>query len=256
MELAGALDLVELRFDAGDALLDHAPIRFDLRLARTAEKAEAAALALEMRPGTHQPAFLVGEMRQLDLQRALAGAGAAAENLQYQPGAVQYFRAPGLLEIALLHRRERAVHHHDPGFLSFDEASELLDLALANEGSRTDVGERHDAGRCDAEVDGACEAHRLLESRLRGAERSHRARIRPARGAAAQMRLDHDRAARFRACARAQAIAAAIEPTWFQSGLFPGRQLLGPFEQLDRMTRHDRGDGVLVDQLRVPISSQ
>src|SRR5690242_727041 len=35
-------------------------------------------------------------------------------------------------------------------------------------------------------------------------------------------------------------------PDWF----------LSPFEQLDRMTRHDRRDCVLVDELRVPVATQ
>src|SRR5262252_6643519 len=38
--------------------------------------------------------------------------------------------------------------------------------------------------------------------------------------------------------------------------LFPDRCFLRPFEQLDRMTRHDRRDGVLVDQLRVSVTPQ
>ena len=52
-------------------------------------------------------------MRELDLQRAFPRARAPAENFQDQAGAVDDFGVPGLLQIALLHRRNRAVHHDD-----------------------------------------------------------------------------------------------------------------------------------------------
>ena len=84
MQRAGALHRVEIALDLGDALLDLAPIGLDLRLAGAAEEAEAAALALEMRPGSHQPALLMREMRMLDLQRAFARAGPLAEDFEDQ----------------------------------------------------------------------------------------------------------------------------------------------------------------------------
>ena len=169
MQLAGALDLVELGLDARDAVLDDAPVGFDLRLARPAEKAEAAALALKMRPGAHQPAFLVGEMRELDLQRAFARARAAAENFQDQAGAVDDFGVPGLLQIALLHRRDRAIHDHDRRRQAFRQAGDLVDLAFADIGRRPNFVERDQSRLDDVEVDGARKTDGLFEPRFRRA---------------------------------------------------------------------------------------
>src|SRR6185437_5770840 len=109
---AGSLDLVEFALDARDAVFDHTAVGFKLRFTRSTKKPEAAALALEMGPGAHQPCLLIIEMRELDLQRTLASARATAENFQDQAGPVDDFRIPGLFQIALLHRRHRAIHHH------------------------------------------------------------------------------------------------------------------------------------------------
>ena len=134
MELAGALDLDELGLDLGQPFLDQPPVGFQLRFAGPAEKAEAAALPLEMGPRAHQPAFLIGQMRVFDLQRAFARARAASENLEDEPGAVEHLGVPGPFQIALLHRRERAVHHHDAGVELLISPGEFLDLAFAEIG--------------------------------------------------------------------------------------------------------------------------
>src|SRR5262249_32623691 len=97
MQSAGTLHRFEIALDARDAVLDQTPVGFELRFARTAEKAEAATLAFEVRPGAHQPPLLVVEVRELDLQRALAGARAPAEDFENQPGAVEHLGVPRLL---------------------------------------------------------------------------------------------------------------------------------------------------------------
>ncbi len=91
-------------FDLPDARLDLPAVRLDLRLARAAEEAEAAALALKMRPGADQPALLVVQMRKLDLQPAFLGLRTLAEDFQDQPGAVEHLGVPRFLKVALLDR--------------------------------------------------------------------------------------------------------------------------------------------------------
>ena len=169
MKFACALDLVELGFKARDALLDQAPVGFDLGFARAPQEAEAAALTLEMGPGPHQAALLIGEMGELDLQRALAGARAGAEDLKDQSGAIEHLGVPGLLEIALLHRRERAIHHRQTGFDALYQAGNLGDLAGADERRRSYRGNRHDAGVEHVEIDGAGETDGFIELGRSGA---------------------------------------------------------------------------------------
>ena len=146
VELAGPLHALQFALDLGDALGDQPAVGLDLGLAGTAEKAEAAALALQMGPGPHQAAALIIEMGELDLQRALPRPRPPAEDFEDQAGAVEHLGVPGLLQVALLHRRQRAIHHHDPGLVGFHQARQLLHLALAEIGRGPQLRQRHQAG--------------------------------------------------------------------------------------------------------------
>ncbi len=111
MQATGALDGLELALDPPDALVDPAPVELDLAFARAAQEAEAAALPLQVGPGPDQARALIGQGRQLDLQAALLGLGAGAEDLEDQTGPVDDLAFPGALEITLLDRRQGGIDH-------------------------------------------------------------------------------------------------------------------------------------------------
>ena len=105
-------------------------------------------------------------MRELDLERAFPGLGAAAEDFQNQSGTVEHLGVPGLLEIALLDRRQRAIHHHKFDLVPGDQSDDLLDFALAEIGRGTDLVDRSDQRIRDRKIDGARETDGLLQPRL------------------------------------------------------------------------------------------
>ncbi len=186
MQATRALHLVEILLDAAHPLFDQASVGFDLCFAGAAKEAEAAALALEMGPGSHEPRFLIGQMRKFDLQRAFPGARPLAEDFEDQPGAVDDLRAPGPFEIALLNRRQLTVHADQPRLLRLHRLADLLDLALAEIGRRPNLVEAHRNLADDFQINGLRQPDGFRQPRLRVA----RQRRRPAR----RIRPNHNRA--------------------------------------------------------------
>src|ERR1700691_2936114 len=92
-------------------------------------------------------------MRKLNLQRAFPGLGAATKDFQDQAGAVEDLGAPGFLEIALLDRRQRAIHHHEFDLLSGNEPHDLLAVALAETRRGPALSDRRDERLRDRQID-------------------------------------------------------------------------------------------------------
>ena len=136
MQAAGPPHLLQLLPEAGDAVGDQAAVGLDLGLARAAEEAEAAALALEVGPGADQPPRLIVEMGQLDLQPPLRRRRPLAKYLEDEAGAVDHLGLCGSLEILLLDRADRRVDDEQFRSFALDGLGDLIDLARAEQGRR------------------------------------------------------------------------------------------------------------------------
>ena len=167
MLAAGPHDLSQGLADPQDALVQRTAVRLDLGLAGAAEEAEAAALAFEMGPAAHQPGLLVVEMRQLHLEHTLARPGPFPEDLQDQARPVEDLGFPGPFEIALLHRRQRAVDDHQTDVALRHLRGDGLDLAAPEERRGAGARERDRCRGDDIEIERLGEAHRLGEGVIR-----------------------------------------------------------------------------------------
>ncbi len=171
MQLACSDHALELGADGNDALFQHAPVELDLRFTGTAEEAASTALALEMGPGAHQAALLVGKMRQLDLQPAFTSSCAPAEDFENEPRAVEHLDVPGALQITLLHRADGMVDDNEAGAEIRDVRLQLFDLAGPEQRRWLRLWHRHDRAVGDLEIDSLGKADSFGETILR---RMHR----------------------------------------------------------------------------------
>ena len=109
MDTAGPLHLGKLLAQPRHPVADHPPVGLDLGFAGAAEKAEAAALALKVRPTANQPPRLIIEMGEFDLKPPLGRCGPLPENLQNQSRAVDDLRTELGFEISLLDGTQRRI---------------------------------------------------------------------------------------------------------------------------------------------------
>src|SRR5215468_5965913 len=176
-----------------DALADDAPVGFDLCLARAAQKAEAAALPLEVRPGADETALLIDEVGQLHLEAPFPRARPRPEDFENESGAVEHLGAPRRLEVALLHRREWMIDDHELRALGADQPLELRDFARAEQRRRPQARQGHETARTDVKRDGARKPERLVEASLRRAQRRSMqvSNLAAARQVPFQDRLEH-----------------------------------------------------------------
>ena len=177
---AGSLDVVQLAAQPGDALADQPAVDFELALARSAEKAETAALAFEMGPGAHEPRALVRQRRELDLQAAFMRARARAENLEYQAGAVDDLRlASAVRDCAAAPGVSGASTTTSPAaFSAIHARAASSTLPRAEQGRRRRARQPDDLGATTSRSIARAKPDRLVEARFERTLRRFRAAAR------------------------------------------------------------------------------
>src|ERR1039457_7193623 len=153
----------EVTRDVGNAILHPAAVGFQLRFTFTAAHADAALLPRQVAPETRQARQQMLELSQLDLELALAGAGALGENVENERGAVEDLAIEGPLQIATLGRGKLVIKDDGIDIRLVANPGEFLRLAFADVGGRARRGQLLDAVADDFAARGGGQLRKLLQ---------------------------------------------------------------------------------------------
>jgi len=136
--LSGSLPAHHFKFafDSGNAILNAAPVRFQLRFAFTAAHPDAAFLPRQVAPKPSQPRQQMLQLRQFNLQFPLSCAGALRKNIKNQRGPIQDFAIEHPLQIAALGRRKFVVKDNRVHIRKAAMLGKFVSLTFANESGR------------------------------------------------------------------------------------------------------------------------
>ena len=164
--LAPLAELLDLLLEQVDLLARAAAVDLELGLAGAAP-ADAAGEARHHRVLLVQPRQRVLELRQLDLQLAVARLRVLREDVEDQHGAIDDLELGGVGDGARLRRREIVIEHQHGGVGLQRARHQLVELALADEEARIDLlpALRHHVEH--AHAGGAAQLLQLGEARLR-----------------------------------------------------------------------------------------
>src|ERR1700746_3245680 len=94
------------------------------------------------------------------------GTGSRAENFEDQTRAVNDLRLPPAFEIALLHRAEHTIDHHQTYPLAADQSAETFEGPAPDEPPRLRASDPSNLGADDIESNCPCETDPFLKSRF------------------------------------------------------------------------------------------